>query len=258
MTVFVGTCGWQYDEWRPHLYEGIPKARWLEHYATRFGAVEVNNTFYNLPKEETFASWRDRTPPGFVFALKASRRITHILRLRECAQSVEYLVKRAAALGDKLGPILYQLPPSEKRNDGVLDEFLAVLPPSPGATIEFRSSTWFDDAVFEKLRARDIALCISHGHTYATPVVTTAGWAYFRLHGGPDYAEYTLEEKAAWIDRIAGVAATCDPVFVFFDNDVEGAAVRDSTAIAAGLAERGVRVEQPAGSANGDTAGSLF
>jgi uncharacterized protein YecE (DUF72 family) len=247
MTVFVGTCGWQYDEWRSTLYEGVPKVRWLEHYATRFAAVEVNNTFYSLPKEETFASWRDRTPPGFVFALKASRRITHVLRLRECGESVAFLLKRAAALGDKLGPILYQLPPYEKRNDQVLDEFLAVLPPSPPSTIEFRSATWFTDEVYDKLRARDVALCISHGHKYDTPVVTTAGWAYFRLHGGPDYAEYTLEEKAAWVDRIAAVAATCDPVYVFLDNDAGGASVRDSSAIASGLAERGIPVAQPPG-----------
>lgn len=248
MAVIVGTCGWQYDEWRDELYPGVPKVRWLERYASRFAGVEVNNTFYNLPKEETFASWRDRTPPGFVFALKASRRITHVLRLREAGESVAFLAKRAAALGDKLGPILYQLPPSQRRDDAVLDDFLAVLPPSPPATIEFRSSTWFVDQVFDRLRARDVALCISHGHTYATPVTTTASWAYFRLHGGPEYAEYTAEERDAWVERIAAVAATRDPVYVFLDNDAQAAAVRDASALAAGLAARGVSVVQPPGS----------
>lgn len=247
MAVIVGTCGWQYDEWREHLYSGVPKARWLEHYTSRFAGVEVNNTFYNLPKEETFASWRDRTPDGFTFALKASRRITHDARLRDVGDNVAFLVKRASILGDKLGPILYQLPPYLKRDDALLEEFLAVLPPSPGATIEFRSSTWFSDEVFERLRARDVALCVSHGHKYETPVVTSAGWAYFRLHGGPDYAEYTEVEKAAWVERIAAVAAAADPVYVFLDNDAQAAAVRDSTAIAAGLAARGVAVVPPPG-----------
>jgi uncharacterized protein YecE (DUF72 family) len=255
MGAVVGTSGWQYDDWRGVLYpKELPKAKWLEHFSAHVPACEVNNTFYNLPKEETFASWRDRTPPGFTFALKASRRITHDARLRDVGDNVAFLVKRASLLGDKLGPILYQLPPFAKRDDALLEEFLAVLPASPPATIEFRSSTWFDDVVFERLRARDVALCVSHGHKYETPVVTTAGWAYFRLHGGPDYAEYTDEEKAAWISRIAEVAAACDPVYVFLDNDAQAAAVRDASAIAAGVAARGVLVAPPPGS-QGSTRG---
>ncbi|HVL88750.1 MAG TPA: DUF72 domain-containing protein, partial [Actinomycetota bacterium] len=138
MSVIVGTSGWQYDDWRDELYGTTPKTRWLEAFAQRLRAVEVNNTFYRLPSAETFASWRDRTPDGFVFAIKASRFITHVRRLEDVSEPVTVLIERASALARKLGPVLYQLPPSLRRDDALLARFLDALPPYPKAAIEFR------------------------------------------------------------------------------------------------------------------------
>ncbi|HEX9696215.1 MAG TPA: DUF72 domain-containing protein [Actinomycetota bacterium] len=240
MRVIVGTSGWQYDDWRDALYGTTPKAKWLEAFAERFRAVEVNNTFYRLPSEETFASWRARTPDEFVFAIKASRFITHVRRLRDVGEAVTVLIERASALAGKLGPILYQVPPSLHRDDALLDLFLATLPPYPRATIEFRHDSWFDDAVFAKLRDRDVALCVAHADPASSPALATATWAYFRLHGGPDYTQYTDDESAQIARMVAGVAASADPVFVFFDNDAAGAAVRDAGALSDRLRSAGV------------------
>lgn len=241
MTAIVGTSGWQYDDWRDALYGDTPKARWLERFAERFPAVEVNNSFYRLPSEDTFASWRARTPDGFVFALKAPRTITHLRRLRDAAEPVTLLIERASRLGPKLGPVLYQCPPSLKRDDALLRDFLDVLPAYPKATMEFRSASWFDDAVFAMLHHRDVALCVSHGGPHRTPVSATASWAYFRLHGGPDYRRYSDEELSGWAGHVAAAAARGD-VYVFFDNDVGGGAVRDAEALTAALAGRGTAV----------------
>ncbi|MGH2830055.1 MAG: DUF72 domain-containing protein [Actinomycetota bacterium] len=239
MRAIVGTSGWQYDDWRDALYGDAPRSTWLEKFAERFGAVEVNNTFYRLPSAETFAQWRARTPDGFVFAVKASRFITHVRRLADVSQSVTVLVERASALGPKLGPILYQLPPSLKRDDALLKSFLQTLPSYPKAAMEFRSPTWFDDDVFAAMRERDVALCITHGDKIASPVVATASWAYLRLHGGPDYSQYSPDQNAAWADAVMGLGAGgADPVYAFFDNDVAGNAVRDAEALRATLAAR--------------------
>jgi uncharacterized protein YecE (DUF72 family) len=245
MGAVVGTSGWQYDDWRGVLYpKELPKAKWLEHFSAHFPACEVNNTFYNLPKEQVFASWATRTPEAFTFALKASRFITHVRRLDDVAEAVTRLVERASLLGEKLGPVLYQLPPSLGRDDRLLASFLEILPEHPRSAIEFRNASWFDEEVFAAMGKRDVALCIADGEK-PSPIRATASWAYLRLHGGPGYTQYPPEENAAWAERIAGIAAETDPVYVFFNNDVAGAAVLDARAITGRLAALGVPVAEP-------------
>jgi uncharacterized protein YecE (DUF72 family) len=242
MGVVIGTSGWQYDDWKTVLYDGVPRKRWLEHYATVFPAVEVNNTFYNLPAEKTFADWAARTPDGFTFVCKASRFITHVRRLVDVAEPITRFVERASLLGPKLGPVLYQLPPSFKRDDDRLAAFLDVLPVHPPAAMEFRHDSWYDPAVYEAMRGRDIALCIADSPKHRAPLEATASWTYFRLHGGEEEASYGDEGIAEWAQRVAAYATRCDPVYVFFDNDREGNAVRDARALTEKVRELGAPV----------------
>jgi uncharacterized protein YecE (DUF72 family) len=245
VAVVIGTSGWQYDDWKSVAYEGIPKARWLEHYATLFPAVEVNNTFYNLPKEKTFADWAARTPDGFVFVCKASRFITHIRRLENVAEPITRFVERASLLGEKLGPTLYQLPPTFARDDDVLKRFLDLLPEHPPATMEFRNHSWYDADVYALLRSRDVALCAADSPKHRSPIEPTASWAYVRLHGLEDEASYGPEGLATWAERVASIAAAADPIYVFFDNDKDGNAVRDARALTEIVAGKGIAVTRP-------------
>jgi len=250
MTVLVGTSGWQYDDWKDVLYEGVPKARWLEHYARAFPTVEVNNTFYNLPKEKTFADWGARTPDGFVFVCKASRFITHIRRIGDVAEPITRFVERACLLGEKLGPVLYQLPPNMEHDDERLKLFLDLLPEHPPAALEFRNDSWYDPAVFGALRDHDVALVIADSPVHKAPIERTASWSYFRLHGaGED--RFSEESYGGalddWAARVATFAQTADPVYVFFDNDKEGNAVRDARALTEKLRTLGVPVTSPRG-----------
>lgn len=234
MTAIVGTSGWQYAEWREALYGATPKARWLEFFAERFSAVEVNSTFYRLPTDGTIASWRDRTPDGFVFAIKAPRTITHERRLAGVADLVTVLIERVSGLGSKLGPILYQMPPSLRRDDALLEVFLDALPPYPKSVMEFRHPSWRDTAVRSAMAERDVAWCVT---AIPSAADMQGSWTYLRLHGGPDYTQYSPEENRAIAEVVA--AAPADPVYAFFDNDTGGAAVRDATALRATLASLG-------------------
>lgn len=246
MTAVIGTSGWQYDDWKSVLYEGVPKARWLEHYTTVFPTVEVNNTFYNLPKEMTFSDWETRTPEGFVFVCKASRFITHIRRLEDVTEPITRFVERASLLGEKLGAVLYQLPPSLKRDDERLKAFLDVIPVHPPASIEFRHESWYDEAVYELMRSHDIALCVADSPKHRTPLVVSASWAYVRLHGLEDEGSYDDESISQWAKRIAALQA--DPTYVFFNNDRAGNAVGDALRLTRAVEAGGVSVLRPAAS----------
>ncbi|MHB8510568.1 MAG: DUF72 domain-containing protein [Actinomycetota bacterium] len=242
--IVVGTSGWQYDDWRAVLYEGVPKKSWLEHFATRFSACEINNTFYRLPNEVSFASWRTRTPDEFVFSVKASRFITHVRRLVDVEEAVTTLIERASALGPKLGAVLYQTPPSLHRNDETLKRFLEMLPSYPRATIEFRHDSWLHEDVSSMLREHNVARCI----TSSSHIEATASFAYLRLHGGPEYSRYEPEELTAWTNDIAHLSANgVDPIFVFFDNDVEGNAVLDATELRDQCEGLGLETLRPSG-----------
>jgi uncharacterized protein YecE (DUF72 family) len=245
VAVVIGTSGWQYDDWNNVLYSGVPRKRWLEHYATVFPAVEVNNTFYNLPKSSTFEGWAKRTPEAFVFVCKASRYLTHIRRLNDPAEPITRFVERVRLLGEKLGPALYQLPPSLKRDDELLKNFLHLLPSQPKAAIEFRHQSWYDPEVYAALRDSDVALVIADSPKHKTPFEQTTSWGYIRLHGGEDETSYGGEALGEWARRIAGLAGTVDPIYVFFNNDKAGNAVIDGLSLTEKVRALGVPVTQP-------------
>jgi uncharacterized protein YecE (DUF72 family) len=228
VAVLVGTSGWQYDDWRGRFYpKDLPKTRWLEYFSRAFPTVEVNNTFYQLPKEETFVVWRGASADGFVVAIKASRYITHIRRLRECRDPVRLLWSRCRRLGKKLGPVLFQLPPNFKADVDLLRGFLRLLPKSMRAAFEFRHPSWESDETRRALDEAACALVLADRPGARVPDVVTGGWSYIRFHEGtllsPGYRRSKLRR---WADRIAEMPAR--ETFVYFNNDTGGAAVQDA------------------------------
>jgi len=240
--ICIGTSGWQYDDWRGRLYPvDLPKSRWLEYFAARFPTVEVNNTFYRLPREDAFVRWRRQTPPGFVVTVKASRYITHIRRLRGAGDSVQLFWTRCRRLGAKLGPVLFQLPPRFPADPSRLREFCRQLPRSMHAAFEFRDGSWQTDETYAILQDAGAALVLADSPGVRVPDVVTGGWSYVRFHKGTKLAPgYTKAKLARWADRIAGMNAT--PVFVYFNNDTDGAAPRDAVMLRDMLRERGCDV----------------
>jgi len=176
MRTWVGTSGYNYPEWKGSFYpQKLPAAKMLPFYAQAFSSVEVNYTFYRMPNARTVAGWDRDTPAGFKLTLKAPKRITHIAKLRDCTDALQYFLGVAATLGDKLGAILFQLPPWFRKDLAVLEEFLALLPAQLCAAFEFRHASWMDGEVFARLRARNIALCVADSERFSTPVEITAG-----------------------------------------------------------------------------------
>ncbi|MEU5363551.1 DUF72 domain-containing protein [Streptomyces sp. NPDC005925] len=236
MTLFVGTSGWQYKDWRGVLYpDGCPTRLWLEEYAARFATVEVNNAFYRLPSRETFEAWRERTPAGFVVAVKASRYLTHIKRLRDPEEPVERLMSRAAGLGDRLGPVLLQLPPTLRCDPALLDACLACFPAPTRVAVEPRHPSWWTDEVRAVLTARGAALCWADVRARpVTPLWRTADWGYVRFHEGRAEAwpRYGGQSLRTWAGRISGTWPAGADVYAYFNNDPNGAAVRDATTFA--------------------------
>ncbi|GAB3978254.1 DUF72 domain-containing protein [Plantactinospora veratri] len=246
--ILVGTSGWQYRDWRDRFYPtGLPQRRWLEHYAERFGTVEVNNAFYRLPERDVFAAWRTRTPDDFCVAVKMSRYLTHIKRLREPAEPVARFLGRATALGDRLGPVLLQLPPNLPADTGVLAEVLSLFPPGVRVTVEPRHPSWWTGQTRQVLERHGAALCwADRGGRPVTPLWRTADFGYLRLHEGraeprPRYGRTAL---GSWLDRIGAAFPGDEPVFVYFNNDPGGAAIVDAAALAAIARRRGVPVSR--------------
>ncbi|TDE55796.1 DUF72 domain-containing protein [Nonomuraea mesophila] len=228
MTCLVGTSGWQYKDWRGVLYpQGVPQRLWLETYAAEFPTVENNNAFYRLPSPEVFAAWRDRTPPHFVMAVKASRFLTHIKRLAEPEEPVRRLMGAVAELKDKLGPILLQLPPTLQSDPGRLDRCLACFPAHVRVAVEPRHASWWTGEVREILRARGAALCWADrlGRP-RSPFWRTAGWGYVRLHQGRAGIAYGDTALRTWARRVR--EAGWRDAYVYFNNDPGGAAVRNA------------------------------
>ena len=221
MRVLTGTSGFSYKEWKGSFYpEDLPADAMLRYYAERLPAVEINNTFYRMPKAELLAGWAEEVPDGFRFVLKASQRITHFKRLKDVSEEVGYFLRVAATLGDRLGPILFQLPPNLKKDLPRLSEFLDLLPAATRAALEFRHASWFEDDVFEALRSRGAALCVAEDEELAAPLVATAGWGYLRLRR-PDYGE---AEVQAWADRVRTQA--WEEAYVFFKHEDAGTGPR--------------------------------
>jgi len=234
----VGTSGWQYRDWRGVLYPpGLAQRGWLEYYAGRYGTVENNAAFYRLPSHETFAAWRARTPDGFVMAVKASRYLTHVRRLRDPAEPVGRLLRAAAGLGDRLGPVLLQLPPNLPADARALEDCLREFARFPGTrvAVEFRHPSWWTEETRQALERHGAALCWADraGHP-VTPLWRTADWGYLRFHEGAaqPWPRYDAPVLRSWVQRIARAWRGDADVFVYFNNDQGGAAVHDATAFA--------------------------
>jgi uncharacterized protein YecE (DUF72 family) len=193
----------------------LPASKMLPYYAERFKTVEINNTFYRMPKEEMLRKWTEQVPADFTFVLKASQSITHFKRLKEVEQPVSYLLEQARALGSHLGPIFYQLPPNMKKDLARLQEFLGLLPPLPRSALEFRHESWFADDVYDALRAANIAICISDADDESTPVVSTADWGYLRLRR----SAYDSAALDSWTERVLSQGWTT--AFTFFKHEDE-------------------------------------
>ena len=231
----IGTSGWHYDHWRDVFYPGgLPKAKWLSFYAEHFPTVELNNSFYHLPSEGAFANWRDSSPQNFLFAVKVSRFITHIKKLRNSSEPLENFLVRARLLREKLGPLLYQLPPNMKRNDKVLEFFLTLLPDELQHVFEFRNESWFEEGVFEMLRRRNIGFCIFDMPGFTTPVIATADFAYVRFHGSQSlYSScYSDEELSRWAEKITQLGEKVKAAYIYFNNDAEALAIRNALTLA--------------------------
>ena len=235
MPLLIGTSGWQYPHWRETFYpRGVAQAKWLEYYAARFATVESNAAFYRLPEAATFAKWAQRTPDDFVICVKASRYLTHILRLTEPEEPVKLLVERARHLGAKLGPILLQLPPTLELELERLERTLDAFPADWRVAVEFRHRSWFTDEVRGTLTERKVALCLADRRGPATPIWRTADWTYVRFHEGlaappPCYGREALQ---SWVGRLDAEWPARADAFVYFNNDHRACALRDARVLA--------------------------
>lgn len=244
--VHIGTSGWQYRHWAQTFYDGLPQARWLEHYAEHFETVELNNSFYNLPERRSFESWRERTPEGFRFAVKMSRFLTHIKKLNDPEEPVGRFLERAAGLGAKLGPVLLQLPPSLQASPERLDAVLALFPKTVRVAVEFRHDSWYSEEVRELLNRHGAGLCLADSPVRKTPEWRTTDWGFVRFHEGlatprPCYGEDALN---TWVERIRRLWKPEEEVFVYFNNDTRSCALRDAGTFAHLCRGAGLRPSQ--------------
>jgi uncharacterized protein YecE (DUF72 family) len=223
MQILVGTSGWSYKHWKGSFYpEDLPADDMLRYYGTRLPTVEINNSFYRIPKEKVLLEWADQVPAEFRFVLKASRRITHINRLADQDDTLGYFLRTANVLGEKLGPTLFQCPPTLRKNIELLRGFVAKVPRTWRAALEFRHESWFDEEVYEALRIHDIALVGVEEDEGATPFVSTASWGYLRLRK----AVYDDAELRGWAGRIRD--QPWGEAYVFLKHDEESVAGPDA------------------------------
>lgn len=233
--LYVGTSGWQYPHWRRVFYpEKLTQRTWLQYYAERFQTAEVNNTFYNLPERSVFERWRASTASDFTFALKMSRYLTHLKRLRDAQAPVRLFLERAAGLGEKRGPILLQLPPRFRVNVPLLAAALEVFDRSVRVAVEFRDETWFTDETRQALESRGVALCLADSPRRKQPLWRTAAWSFVRFHEGagshaPGYERDALQR---WVARIAQMWSPSEDVYAYFNNDAFGYAIKDAVTFA--------------------------
>ena len=221
--ILVGTSGWSYKEWKGSFYPADLSADdMLRHYAGRFPTVEINNSFYRIPREKVLLEWAEQVPAGFRFVLKASRRITHINRLTDEDGSLAYMLRTVNVLGERLGPTLFQCPPTLRREVGRLRDFLALVPRTWRAALEFRHESWYTEEVYDLLRAHDVALVGVDEDEGTRPLVPTASWGYLRLRR-TEYAEDTL---GAWARRIG--EQPWQEAFVFLKHDEENGSPPDA------------------------------
>ena len=244
MTVWIGTSGWQYRDWRGTFYPArLAQARWLETYADRFATVESNNAFYRLPERHVFEAWAERTPDDFVMAVKMSRFLTHIRRLRDPAEPVQRFLDRARRLGRKLGPVLIQLPPQFRADQDRLAATLERFPRDVRVAVEFRHGSWFTDETRALLERHGAALCLADRRGVLTPLWRTADWTYLRFHEGraaprPCYGRASLR---TWVERLNDGWGADAEAWVYYNNDPRGCAPRDAARFAVLAARAGLR-----------------
>ena len=218
MNLWIGTSGFQYAEWKGNFYpEDLPAAKMLPFYAEQFSTTEINYTFHRIPSAKTIDNWKQLTPEKFRFALKAPQKITHFAKLRDCADTLEYFCKVISGLGERLGPVLFQLPPNFKKDADLLSSFLRELP-SMRSAFEFRHESWFDDQIFEVLKSRSVALCIADTEKLATPRISTTDYGYLRLRR-EDYAKIDIER---WANFVRERSKDWKDVFVYFKHEAAG------------------------------------
>lgn len=221
--IHAGTSGWHYKHWMGSFYpKGMKQQEFMDYYLQFFRTVEINNSFYRLPKAETFAAWREAVPEDFLYAVKASRYITHMKKLKDPQASLASFFRNVEALQEKLGPILFQLPPRWAFNEERLASFLAALPKLYRYTLEFRDPSWYHPRVYELLRAYNVAFCIYELDYHLSPLEVTADFAYVRLHGpeGKYYGSYSESALAWWANWCHARQQEGKDVFVYFDNDI--------------------------------------
>jgi uncharacterized protein YecE (DUF72 family) len=227
----VGTSGWYYDHWKELFYPaGLAKSKWFEHYAGHFDTVEINNTFYHLPKEQSVQRWHDLAPRDFLYAVKANRYITHIKKLKDSVEPLQRFFDRVGLLKYKLGPILYQLPPSLHKDLDRLETFVKLLPRSKTAVFEFRHESWYSDDTFNLLRKFGVGFCIHDMPGKESPRVVTADIVYIRFHGttgryAGSYPKSQLQDWAKWLKE---QAKTARGIYAYFNNDIGGHAIKNA------------------------------
>lgn len=245
--IFVGTSGYNYPEWRGTFYpEKFSTDKMLAFYAARFPTVEINYTFYRIPNEKLLAGWSAGTPDGFRFTLKAPRRITHDSKLQRCEDLVQTFCRTSRTLGAKLGVLLFQLPPTFRKDAGVLRAFLDLLPEGTRAAVEFRHASWLESDVYDALAARNVALCVADSEKMSTPVQMTADYAYFRLRD-EGYQQADIERWAATIASLDGVQDT----FVYFKHEEQGLGPEFARRLMTAVQRAGAPVVAPASPAPG-------
>lgn len=230
MNYRVGCSGWSYPHWRDRFYpHGLRQADWFKHYSATFDTVEINNSFYRTPSGEQFKTWRQKAPSGFLYAVKVNRGITQFQKIGpDSYPQFQEFVRRAEQLGDRLGPLLLQLPPSLHRDDERLSAFLAQQVMSKRQiAIEFRHESWFDDRVYALMREHQVALVLSDFKDLPVPQVATTDWTYLRLHGpsGGYWGSYSEDKLREWANRLKSL---CQSGYVYFNNDMEAAAPHDA------------------------------
>jgi uncharacterized protein YecE (DUF72 family) len=239
----VGTSGWQYDSWRGGLYPPeLAKARWLEHYASRFATIEVNNSFYRLPEARAFADWAARTPDDFVIAVKMSRYLTHVRRLKDPKEPVALFLDRARHLGPKLGPVLLQLPPNLPCDVDAIDRTLACFPSDVRVAVEFRHPSWLTDRAQDVLVRHGAAWCLVDRRGPILADVRTAEWGYIRFHQGRAHPDpcYGRASLSQWACRVSALWGSGADVYAYFNNDGHACAVRDARHFAAAATRAGL------------------
>ncbi len=230
MPIRIGTSGWVYKHWRHVFYpDDLVQSGWFSFYAREFDTVEINNSFYRLPSEQAFETWRDQAPPGFLYSVKASRYLTHMKKLKDPEEPLATFLERAQLLRQTLGPILYQLPPHWHADLARLEHFLSVLPEGYRHVLEFRDPSWISDPIFALMRNYNVAHCIHDMYNIEVPPTVTAEPVYIRFHGARDhFGDYEDGVLNAWAARIVDWEREWHSVFVYFNNDPNGYAVKNA------------------------------